>query len=437
MEELFIILFLILLNGVFAMSEIAIISARKSSLQTDANKGSKAAKTALNLAQDPDRFLSAVQVGITLIGILTGIFSGNKIAAELSALLQNAGMAASGASALAKAIIVILVMFLTLIFGELVPKRIAMSSAEKVSKIVARPMKFISVVAAPFVWLLARTTSLIVKMLGIKYQEAKVTEEEIKSIIQEGTDEGEVSPVEQDLVERVFALGDLKVSTIMTLRAEIVWLSLEMTGNEIRETIEGNIFEEYPVVEDDLDHVVGVLSLKDYVLNIGKDGDLDLKKMMKEPVYFHENMNVYTVLEQMKEKKISRALVCDEFGSCSGIITLKDIMEALVGNINDDHEEPDIVARGGNDGWLVDGMCPMYDFLRHFDIEDSMEDFEYTTVAGLILDELDHMPVAGEKVNWGEFQFEVVDMDGARIDKVIVKKTGSAAAEESEDDGQD
>ncbi len=437
MEELFIILFLILLNGVFAMSEIAIISARKSSLQTDANKGSKAAKTALNLAQDPDRFLSAVQVGITLIGILTGIFSGNKIAAELSALLQNAGMAASGASALAKAIIVILVMFLTLIFGELVPKRIAMSSAEKVSKIVARPMKFISVVAAPFVWLLARTTSLIVKMLGIKYQEAKVTEEEIKSIIQEGTDEGEVSPVEQDLVERVFALGDLKVSTIMTLRADIVWLSLEMTGNEIRETIEGNIFEEYPVVEDDLDHVVGVLSLKDYVLNIGKDGDLDLKKMMKEPVYFHENMNVYTVLEQMKEKKISRALVCDEFGSCSGIITLKDIMEALVGNINDDHEEPDIVARGGNDGWLVDGMCPMYDFLRHFDIEDSMEDFEYTTVAGLILDELDHMPVAGEKVNWGEFQFEVVDMDGARIDKVIVKKTGSAAAEESGDDGQD
>lgn len=437
MEELFIILFLILLNGVFAMSEIAIISARKSSLQTDANKGSKAAKTALNLAQDPDRFLSAVQVGITLIGILTGIFSGNKIAAELSTLLQNAGMAASGASALAKAIIVILVMFLTLIFGELVPKRIAMSSAEKVSKIVARPMKFISVVAAPFVWLLARTTSLIVKMLGIKYQEAKVTEEEIKSIIQEGTDEGEVSPVEQDLVERVFALGDLKVSTIMTLRADIVWLSLEMTGNEIRETIEGNIFEEYPVVEDDLDHVVGVLSLKDYVLNIGKDGDLDLKKMMKEPVYFHENMNVYTVLEQMKEKKISRALVCDEFGSCSGIITLKDIMEALVGNINDDHEEPDIVARGGNDGWLVDGMCPMYDFLRHFDIEDSMEDFEYTTVAGLILDELDHMPVAGEKVNWGEFQFEVVDMDGARIDKVIVKKTGSAAAEESEDDGQD
>ena len=233
MEEIFIILLLILLNGVFAMSEIAIISARKSSLQADANKGSKAARTALKLAQDPDRFLSAVQVGITLIGILTGIFSGNKIAAEFSALLQRAGMAASGASALAQTIIVILVMFLTLIFGELVPKRIAMSASERVSKIVAGPMKFISLIAAPFVWLLAKTTSLVTRILGIRYQETKVTEEEIKSIIQEGTDEGEVSPVEQDLVERVFALGDLKVSTIMTHRADIVWLDLEDEGTGI------------------------------------------------------------------------------------------------------------------------------------------------------------------------------------------------------------
>lgn len=435
MEEIFIIILLILLNGIFAMSEIAIISARKSSLQTDANKGSKAARTALGLAQDPDKFLSAVQVGITLIGILTGIFSGNKIAAEFSSVLQSAGMSAAGASALAQAIIVILVMFLTLIFGELVPKRIAMSAAEKVSKIVAGPMKFISVIAAPFVWLLAKTTSLVTKMLGIKYQEAKVTEEEIKSIIQEGTDEGEVSPVEQDLVERVFALGDLKVSTIMTLRADIVWLSLDMTDEEIRETISKNLFEEYPVVEDDLDHVVGVLSLKEYVLNY-RNEVLDLAKMMKAPEYFHENMNVYTVLEQMKQKKISRALVCDEFGSCSGIITLKDIMEALVGNINDDHQEPDIVARAGNDGWLVDGMCPMYDFLRHFDVEESMEDFEYTTVAGLILDELDHMPVAGEKVTWRDFQFEVVDMDGARIDKVIVKRLTSLEPQSAPEAGQ-
>lgn len=423
MEEIFIILLLILLNGIFSMSELAIISARKSSLQADANKGNKSAKIALKLSSDPDRFLSAVQVGITLIGILTGIFSGNKIAAEFSAVLTSLGMESVPAIALSKTIIVILVTFLTLIFGELLPKKIAMSAAEKVSKIVARPMKFISMIVAPFVWLLSKTTSGVASILGIRHQEAKVTEEEIKSIIQEGTDEGEVSPVEQDIVERVFALGDLKVSTIMTLRADVVWLDIEMTETEIRETIEKNIFEEYPIVDGDLDHVVGVLTLKDYVLNIGRKEKVSLTKMMKEPVYFHENMNVYTVLEQMKQKKISRALVCDEFGSCSGIITLKDIMEALIGNINDDHQrEPDIVARKNNDGWLVDGLCPMYDFLRHFDIDDSMMDFEYTTIAGLILDELDHVPVAGEKVSWGDFTLEVVDMDGARIDKVIVKK---------------
>lgn len=423
MEEIFIIILLILLNGFFAMSEIALISSRKSSLQSDAEKGSSNAKRALELASDPDKFLSAVQIGITLIGILTGIFSGNKIAVEFSGLLQRAGMAATPASALSQTIIVVTVMFLTLIFGELVPKRIGMSASEKVSKIVAGPMKVISVVASPFVWLLSKTTALMVRLLGIKSQEAKVTEEEIRSIIQEGTEEGEVLPMEQDIVERVFALGDLKVSTIMTHRSDLVWLELEMTAQEIRDTIEENIFEVYPVADGDLDHVVGVLSIKDYVLNVRKEG-FNLQSMMREPVYFHENMNVYTVLEDMKKKKISRALVCDEFGSCSGIITLKDIMEALIGTVNDEHSrEPDIVARQGNDGWLVDGQCAIYEFLQHFDLDDDfLQDSEFTTVGGLILDELDHVPEAGEKVNWENFSFEVVDMDGPRIDKVLVKK---------------
>lgn len=422
MSEIFIILLLILLNGIFAMSEIALISARKSNLQSDANKGNKAAKTALNLSSDPDKFLSAVQIGITLIGILTGIFSGNKIAAEFSEVLMRVGMPYAGANALAQTIIVILVTFLSIVFGELVPKRIAMSSAERVAKVVARPMKIISAIASPFVWLLSRSTALVLDVLGVKSQEAKVTEEEIKSIIQEGTDEGEVSPVEQDIVDRVFALGDLKVNTIMTLRNDIVFLEKGMDEKEVRETIEDNIFEEYPVTEGDLDHVAGVMSLKDFVLNVGKEG-FNLDKMIREPVYFHENMSVYSVLEEMKAKKISRALVCDEFGSCSGIITLKDIMEALVGTVNDDHQkEPDIVARQGEDGWLVDGQCSMYDFSMHFDLDDQMQDYEYTTVAGLILNELDHVPVAGEKVTWGDFELEVVDMDGARIDKVIVKK---------------
>ena len=307
-----------------------------------------------------------------------------------------------------------------------------MSASEKVAKFVSGPMRFISVVASPFVWILSRTTHLISRALRLQNQETKVTEEEIRSIIQEGTDEGEVLPMEQDIVENVFTLGDQKVSTIMTHRSDIVWLEKEMDESEVRKTIEENLYEEYPVADGDLDHVIGVLSLKDFVLNLGK-GSFNLEKMMHEPVYFHENMNVYTVLEEMKSRHVSRALICDEFGLCTGIITLKDIIEELVGNVNDHGEEPDIVARQGNDGWLVDGQCPIYDFLRHFDLDDDLlEDAEYTTVAGLILDELDHVPVAGEKVDWNDFSFEVVDMDGARIDKVIVKQIPQSVPEDGQ-----
>lgn len=429
MSEIFIILFLILLNGIFSMSEMAVISARKSNLQTDANKGSKAAKTALKLSSDPDKFLSAVQIGITLIGILTGIFSGKAIADSFAALLVRAGMAPGLAGAIAQGLIVILVTYLSIVFGELVPKRIALSASERVAKIVAGPMKVISVIASPFVWVLAKSTSFVINLLGVKSQESKVTEEEIKSIIQEGTDEGEVSPVEQDIVERVFALGDLKVNTIMTLRGDIVWLDKDMDEAEIRRTIEENLFEAYPVTDGDLDHVIGVLSLKDFVLNVGKES-FSLESMIREPVYFHETMSVYAVLEQMKKKRISRALVCDEYGFCSGIITLKDIMEALVGIVNDDHQkEPDIIARHDNDGWFVDGQCSMYDFRMYFDIDDNDTDSEYTTVGGLILDELQHVPISGEKATWRDFSFEVVDMDGARIDKVIVKRIPKPAPE--------
>lgn len=422
MEEILIILILILLNGVFAMAEIAVISARKSSLQSDANKGSKAAWKALRLAENPDRFLSSVQVGITLIGLLTGMFSGNKIAAIFTDALVNAGMRHGLAAGLAQTVIILIVTYLSIVIGELVPKRIGMNAAEKVAKTLAGPMGFISKIATPVVWLLSRSTSAIIRAFGIQGQETKVTEEEIKSIIQEGADVGEVLPVEQDIVGRVFTLGDLSVSSIMTLRSDIVWLDREMTENEVRECIEKNLYEEYPIADGDLDHVIGVLRLKDFVVNIGKDRFV-LEELMTKPLYFHENMNVYKVLEEMKAKKASRALVCDEFGSCCGIITLKDILEALIGNIDDDvEEEQEIVERKGGDGWLVDGQCTIYDFLDHFDMDEEMQDYEYTTVAGLILEELEHVPEPGEYVEWGCFRFEVVDMDGPRIDKVIVKK---------------
>ena len=315
-------------------------------------------------------------------------------------------------------------MFLSILLGELIPKRIAMSNPEKVAKTLAGLMRFVSWIASPVVWLLAKSTALCTKALGIKERESKVTEDEIKSIIEEGKDEGEVSPVEQDIVERVFTLGDLSVSTIMTLRDDIVWLDLEMTEEEIIKTIEGTIFEQYPVVDGDIDHVVGVLSIKDYVTALRRDKHLDLRKMMKEAHYVHENMSIYTVLEYMKSERIHRALVCDEFGGLEGIISLKDIFDALVGNMAPQElmKEPDIIERKDGDGWLVDGQCSIYDFLSHFDLGENMEDYDFSTVGGLLLEKLQHVPKSGEKTEWQGFSFEVADMDGARIDKIIVKK---------------
>lgn len=422
--EAFIILLLIFINGVFSMAEIAMISSRKSKLNVEASNGDKAARAAVRISSDPDKFLSTVQMGVTLVGILTGIFSGDSLARDFASLLTSLGIGAGTASVLSKGIIVFIVMFLSILLGELIPKRIAMSNPEKVAKALAGLMRFVSWTASPVVWLLAKSTALCAKALGIKERESKVTEDEIKSIIEEGKDEGEVSPVEQDIVERVFTLGDLSVSTIMTLRDDIVWLDLEMTEDEIIKTIESTIFEQYPVVDGDIDHVVGVLSIKDYVTALRKDKHLDLKKMMKEAHYVHENMSIYTVLEYMKSERIHRALVCDEFGGLEGIISLKDIFDALVGNMAPQElmKEPDIIARKDGEGWLVDGQCSIYDFLSHFDLGENMEDYDFSTVGGLLLENLQHVPKSGEKTEWQGFSFEVADMDGARIDKIIVKK---------------
>ena len=412
------------------MSEIALISARKSSLKSEASKGSKSARKALGLQDNPDRLLSSVQIGITLIGLLTGMFSGNKIATLFAQVLADTGLEYRLASGLAQTLIIIVVTFLSIVLGELVPKRIGMNSTEKVAMVMAGPMSFIAKLAKPVVWLLSKSTSLIICLLGVKEQESKVTEEEIKSIIQEGTDVGEVLPVEQDIVGRVFTLGDLTVSSIMTLRSDIVWLERSMTEAEVRECIERNLYEEYPVVDNDLDHVVGILRLKDFVVNSGKP-HFSLEKMLTRPTYFHENMSVYKTLEEMKSQKVSRALVCDEFGSCCGIITHKDILEALIGDMHDDIEDtPDIMERAGGGGWLVGGQCMIYEFLDHFGLDEAMQDYEFTTVAGLILHTLERMPTVGECVRWGEFTFEVVDMDGPRIDKVIVKKVPQILQEE-------
>ena len=401
------------------MSEVALISARKSRLSSDAKKGSKSAKVALKLANDPDRFLSTVQIGITLIGILTGIYSGNRIAADLTETMISWGVSVTYASALAQGIIVVVVTYLTIIFGELVPKRIGLSVAEKAAKVVARPMRVLASIALPFVWLLSKSTEIIFNLLGIKETDNKVTEEEIKSIIEEGTEEGEVQPVEKDIMQRVFLLGDLKVSSIMTHKSDIVWLDMDMTADEVRAVVNENLFEFYPIADGDLDHVKGIVNLKDLVVHLSNP-DFQLASLIHEATYFHESMNVYKVLEQMKMQKISRALVCDEFGICTGIITLRDILEGLVGNVDDPEEEPDIIKRVNKEGWLVDGQCSLYDFLCYFNRSDLFEASEYHTLGGLLLKDLQHIPTSGETLQWNGFTFEVVDMDGARIDKVLV-----------------
>lgn len=417
--EILIILLLILLNGLFSMSEIAVISARKTSLKNEAKQGNKSAEAALNLSNNPDNFLSTVQVGITLIGILTGLYSGDVLAIKVSPLLEDFGMGEVSSLRVSKIVIVILVTYLTIIFGELVPKRIGLSSAEKISKLIARPMHILSLIAKPFVWILSKSTGLICTLFGIKTETSKITEEEIKSIIREGTEDGEVQPVEKDIMERVFSLGDRDLESIMTPRRDIVWLDIDMTKEEIKNIISHSSLSKYPVAQDDLDHIEGMIFLKDIFDNID-DANFSLKTMMHPVQYLYENMEVYSALEQMKTSHNHYALIIDEFGALQGIVTLKDIMEAIVGEIPTLNEEPEIIERKDG-GYLVDGQCSFYNFLSYFKLGDLYTaDIEYNTLGGLILHQLGHIPHTGESLTWNKFQMEIVDMDGARIDKVIV-----------------
>ena len=296
--EIIIIILLILLNGLFAMSEIALISARRSNLTARAKQGNKAAAKALQLAQDPDRFLSTIQIGITLIGILTGIYSGEALAGRFGAMLASLGMPLRTAVPVAQILIVIVVTYLTIVFGELVPKRIGMKSAERVAILVARPMQVLAKVTSPFVWLLSRSIELITRLLGIRDTESKVTEEEIKSIIQEGTEDGEVQIVEQQIVGRVFSLGDRKVGSIMTHRSEIAWIDPAMTPAEIRELVGREPHTLYPAARSNLDRLAGVIYLKDLFTHIGEE-DFDVASILRPAKFFHEETQVYTALEQL------------------------------------------------------------------------------------------------------------------------------------------
>ncbi|MEY3501318.1 MAG: hypothetical protein RL308_2991 [Bacteroidota bacterium] len=419
--EILIILFLILLNGIFSMSEIALISARKNRLESAAKKGNQSAQAALDLANSPNKFLSTVQIGITLIGILTGIFSGAKITDDVQLFITGFDILKPYANTIAVGIVVVVLTFFSLVLGELLPKRIGLNHPEAISKAVAIPMKIISIVTAPFIWLLTISTEFLLKLLMIKPSaDGKVTEEEIKAIIKEGTEGGEVQEIEQDIVERVFHIGDRKVNSLMTHRQSVVFLPLHSSKSQVKEFMLKELHSVYPVYGENYDDILGVANLKNIFSNIDND-DFNLETIITDAPFIMEQTSAYKALENFKNSGIHYAFVSDEYGIFQGIITLNDILEALVGDASDFNKDDFQLVEREDGTWLVDGHYSLHDFLTYFELDELINDYEVTTVSGLIMTELSKIPKQGEKLIWQKYELEVIDMDGVKIDKVMVK----------------
>ncbi|WP_442788037.1 hemolysin family protein [Flavobacterium sp. SUN052] len=403
------------------MSEIALISARKNRLETAAKKGNANAKVALDLVNSPNKLLSTVQIGITLISILTGIFSGDKITTDVQTFIATFPALQNYAHSIAVGIVVMILTFFSLVLGELLPKRIGLNYPETIAKSMAVPMKIISQVTAPFIWLLTISTDGLLKLFNIKpTADGKVTEDEIKAIIKEGTEVGEVQEIEQDIVERVFHIGDRKVNSLMTHRSDIVYLSVNDSVAELKVKVLNELHSIFPVCNDSLDEIIGIVSLKDLFSNFDKE-NFNLKTIAKEPVYLIEQTSAYKALEKFKKSRVHYAFIVDEHAVFQGIITLDDILEALVGDASDfDDDEYKLTAN--DDGtWLVDGQYSLHDFLTFFDMDELTTDYEVTTVSGFFITELGNIPKQGEKLIWNKLEFEAQKMDGAKIDKVLIK----------------
>jgi len=419
--EILIILFLILLNGVFSMSEIALISARKNRLENAAKKGNPSAQAALDLANSPNKFLSTVQIGITLIGILTGIFSGDKITSDVKLFIQTFESLKPYADSISVGIVVVILTFFSLVLGELLPKRIGLNHPEAIAKAVALPMKMVSIITAPFIWLLTISTEFLLKILMIKPSaDGKVTEEEIKAIIKEGTEGGEVQEIEQDIVERVFHIGDRKVNSLMTHRQSIVFLPLNANKNQVRDLMLKELHSIYPVYGENYDDIVGVVNLKNIFAHFETE-NFNLQQILSEAPFIIEQTTAYKALENFKKSGIHYAFVSDEYGVFQGIITLNDILEALVGDASDFYKDDFKLIEREDGSWLVDGHYSLHDFMTFFELDELINDYEVNTVSGLIMTELSRIPKEGEKLIWQKFELEVIDMDGVKIDKVIVR----------------
>ena len=424
--ELLIILLLVLINGVFSMSEIALVSSRKSRLEAFARTGDKQAKAALDLANSPNRFLSTVQIGITLIGILTGVYSGDKITSDLEVVLGTLPYVGIYKHSVAVGLVVLLITFLSLVLGELVPKRIGLSNPEGIAMFVAKPMNVLSRITSPFIALLSLASDLLIRILNIKPNESSVTEEEIKSLIQEGTTGGIFEEIEQEIVHNVFQLGDRRVTSLMTNRQEIVWLDIEDSLEENKAKVFETKHAVYPLCRGTVDNVLGLIYIKDL---IGEDVDerlASLPALKREPVYLPESNRAYQALEKFKEHRMYFGIIVDEYGGLMGVVTMHDIMDALVGDISEEDEyETDIVKR--DDGtYLIDAQLPFDDFVQYFEV--NVHDAErrdlvgFNTLGGFALHILEDIPETGETFQWKHFDFEIIDMDKSRIDKILVKK---------------
>ncbi|MCC5634903.1 hemolysin family protein [Nostoc sp. CHAB 5844] len=423
-SEILIILVLIIANGIFSMSEMAVVSARKVRLQQLANQGDAKARAALKLAESPNNFLSTVQVGISLIGILTGAFGGATIANRLAVYVKLIPVLAPYSEPVSFGIVVLIITYLSLIIGELVPKRLALNNPERIAAFVAIPMRALAAIASPAVHLLSASTELVLRILGITpSEEPQVTEEEIKILIEQGTEAGTFEEAEQAMVERVFRLGDRPVSSFMTPRPDIIWLDLEDTPEENRQKMTENGYSRYPVCQGGLDNVLGIIPVTDLLARSFRGESLDLTVGLRQPVFVPESTRGLKVLELFKQTITHMAIVVDEYGVIQGLVTLNDIMSEIVGDVpaGPGEDEPQAVQR--EDGsWLLDGMLPVDEFFELFEMEEweSDERGSYQTLGGFVITHLGRIPAAADHFEWEGMRIEVMDMDGNRVDKVLV-----------------
>jgi len=409
---------LLVFNAILALAEVALISARKARLQSEINKGNKRASVALHLVENPNQFLSVIQIGITSIDLLTGAITGAPIGAWVDFQLEKIPALAAYSNVLGILIGVLPITYLSLVLGELVPKRLAMRDPEGISSSISRMMFFLTKAFSPLVRFLSFSTESVLRILGVKIsEEPPVTEEEIQLLIDQGTQAGVFEESEQDMVEGVFSLGDQRVYSLMTPRTDIVWLDIDDTIEEIRGKIAENDFSRFPVRQGTLDVILGIVKARDLLVPSLKGETINLKEMLRPAFYVPETMFASRALEILKEKGTDMLLVIDEFGGLQGLLTINDILEEIVGEMELD--EPQATQR--QDGsWLLDGMLEVDEFKEIFEIHSLPHEDEYETLSGFVMVSLGRVPQVTDHFEWNSFNFEVIDMDGRRVDKVLV-----------------